>query len=430
MNLASWQQAESQRQHPSKFSLGKFVEHVEQRSRARQTNTWEHKIQNQPYRCRRETLPTSQTFIPSTSSRASARGGRRQAAQAPEGEGTVFLGHSHPCDAEQQREVAATPPCEPKLEWTTCDHPHRSYPISERPTRRDEQLGSLVTHPHRVAWLASKGLTSLTVTLDSDDEDDDWWIELDEIYEPNTDKIEVGETRPRRIENPFKVDMLDKLALMPPSRLLEYLGKIRHVEQEIAIATRQNKPLTHIELQHILNETADLGHGLIILLPSTRVGLLNAHLSASDLQVIFEYRAAGILKEILAGQREVQPQDATVRSHAKAVILVLQQHAKCIRILQLLSQLKHKETWTYGPLRSLVVELWPLPIERLSIRLEELLPLYDLARATARLAPEQAAFLMGSMPEDVRRYAVLFLTTDNNVQLIRDVLAPIPLRDR
>ncbi|CDI81060.1 hypothetical protein EPH_0051550 [Eimeria praecox] len=49
------------------------------------------------------------------------------------------------------------------LEGPMCVSFHGSYPVSRRPTKRDQQEpGSLKTHPHRVAWLAAKGLTSLS----------------------------------------------------------------------------------------------------------------------------------------------------------------------------------------------------------------------------------------------------------------------------
>lgn len=49
------------------------------------------------------------------------------------------------------------------LEGPMCTSFHGSYPVCMRPTRREQQEpGSLKTHPHRAAWLAAKGLTSLT----------------------------------------------------------------------------------------------------------------------------------------------------------------------------------------------------------------------------------------------------------------------------
>ncbi|KAL8271843.1 hypothetical protein Esti_004233 [Eimeria stiedai] len=221
----------------------------------------------------------------------------------------------------------------------------------------------------------------------------------------SSDEGEV-ETIPVRVVPIERISVYD-LVFASAACLGEYLDKLNSVEQELKAAIAAGQRFSQHQLQQTLDDTARSGETLLCDELAERCRLHGPF--AIDWQAVdFQQKLVAVLLDFPKGQNGEGPQLNWGERTSTQVIQLLQHHAKCIKILQLLHQLKRKELWTTRALESLVRQLCLCPIEHLPSRFEDLLPLYTVALNSTDMPPEAAIRFMQSMPDELQTYARLF----------------------
>lgn len=306
---------------------------------------------------------------------------------------------------------------------TQCMFPHESYPPSCRPTRRDQQPGSLVTHPHRAAWLASRGLKNLTILDPETISNNQRSVTLQVAEEAEAVPMDVTDERARPIENPFNSLTLKKLLSASRSARALYQREVDCGASVLSAAVALNRHLTPEQLQHIVNAAANI---LIACTPRAELELPSAGPEAS-----FIDRAVRIFEDILEGLERMQPDDTSPRGFGRNAARLLQQQSKCAAIVELLLLLEKKEEWPYAVLRYFVFDLWMVPTEQLDAHYAYLLPIYEEGRfrSTMPIAQLEAELdLTLERFEKVHKIAILFLVPEDNMQLIKELIPFPPTR--
>lgn len=305
-------------------------------------------------------------------------------------------------------EGTADAPCQSASSTSASRNQHAALSLQGPSSSRNPQPSGFERHPNRAAWLASRGLTTLTITLEEQNPDDFWYIEL-EHPAANAAKRPCNTNLNIRRRNPFVPELLEKLLRVPPPELAGYLDKVCFVMNELSAAVRLKKRLFHEELQQILEATAALGHSLDHPWPQSGQAPWQPEIPGVSLQTVFNRSIVAALTEFLAAQPEMPVDPECGRSYGEAAIVMLSNHARCIKIIQLLPPLRARAFWPYMPLRSLLLELWTGPFETLSSQISDILPVYDFAYVATQLPPQTFTALLPTVPEEVRNYLILFL---------------------
>ncbi|KAL8455726.1 hypothetical protein Emag_000451 [Eimeria magna] len=221
----------------------------------------------------------------------------------------------------------------------------------------------------------------------------------------SSDEGEV-ETIPIR-DVPIERISVYNLVFASAACLGEYLDKLHSVEQGMKAAIAAGQHFSQQQLQQTLDDTARFGETLLCDELGERCRLYGPF--AIDWQAVdFQQKLVAVLLDFPKGQNGEGPQLNWGKRTFTEVIQLLQHHAKCIKILQLLHQLKRKELWTTRALESLVGQLCRCSIDNLPSRFEDLLPLYSVALNSTDMPPEAATRFMQSMPDELQNYARLF----------------------
>ncbi|KAL8430131.1 hypothetical protein Efla_001795 [Eimeria flavescens] len=207
------------------------------------------------------------------------------------------------------------------------------------------------------------------------------------------------------------------LVFASPACLAEYLDKLFAVQFELKASLAANRHFSHQQLQHILNETVRFAETLLAreLADHRRVhGPFNIDWNLVD----FQQKLVSVLLNFPRGPNEETPQLNYGERSAGDVVLLLQHHTKCIKILQLLHHLEQQDLWTPRAMISLVEQLCECPTEHLPARFEDLVPVYMLA-LNATLMPEASAErFMDNMPDEMRLYAICFRGAAADFELV------------
>ncbi|KAL8453942.1 hypothetical protein Emed_000653 [Eimeria media] len=188
----------------------------------------------------------------------------------------------------------------------------------------------------------------------------------------------------------------------------EYLDKLHSVEQGMKAALAAGQHFSQQQLQQTLDDTARFGESLLCDELGERCRLYGPF--AIDWKAVdFQQKLVAVLLDFPRGVNGEGPQlNCWEERTFTEVIQLLQHHAKCIKILQLLHQLKRKELWTRRALESLVRQLCLCSFDDLPSRFEDLLPLYAVALNSRDMSPAAATRFMQSMPDEMQAYAKLF----------------------
>ncbi|KAL8437201.1 hypothetical protein ACSSS7_001119 [Eimeria intestinalis] len=207
---------------------------------------------------------------------------------------------------------------------------------------------------------------------------------------------------------PIEYISIYNLVFASAACLGEYLDKLYAVEYEMKAAHEAGIQFSQKQLQQILDDTARFGEGLLCKELGERCQLYGPFVI--DWKAVdFQQKVVTMLLDFPNGPNGEGPQLNRVaeRTFAEALEL-LQYHTKCIKILQLLHQLKRKEKWTVRALASLAGELCLCPTKHLPSRFEDLVAVYGVALSTLDMSPEDARRFIDKMPDQVQYYAGLF----------------------
>lgn len=235
--------------------------------------------------------------------------------------------------------------------------------------------------------------------------------------DPDDDDKNVYKLGPHK---PFGNTIIEMIVLMAPSFLGDFLFEVELKDEKSEHPKPQITPITVNEFKTLLESALRLGWFPWDLPP--KIANCVRCLPFSDITTesnvrfqcskrIIGKRAVNIINRLLTIMPEVllEGENCSITSCENSIRFRLLQHAKCFKIIQFVSQLKHIDVWKPKPLASLIHQLMPIKMNTISSMLANLLPIYENAYKISQLPLPKRTEILGELSKEMCRYVHLFL---------------------